>query len=384
MHLRLPLLCLLIASLLPVAALAGPKSPSGKNFTGENPLGVARPEFAFTQEGMELVYQRRYLEALEHFEEMAIDFPDSPVGAIGRSLVWQAWMFENYDFQYERAYLTEYSEAAERLKRADKSGDARAWIHFLTAVHLGLDAMYDIRKERYLPAFDKAWEALEYVKKVEKLAPEFEDIKLATGLYAYWRTAISETVDVLPSYGDHRAEGLALMQEAKDKGLLASGPASLVLVYSYMESKSWDKAVAEAKWARAEYPGNLLVEMTAGRVYRQSGKYDEALAAFARGREIDPSNARLWFQIAEVHYKRRKGAADARTAYRKYLDSKPLPVYEAHTWYRLGMLEKRARRYDAAIALFEKSLAVYPKFKRAAERIDQVRKQQESAASTKG
>jgi tetratricopeptide (TPR) repeat protein len=380
MHARLPLLVLLfITTLLPAAALAGPRSPSGQNFTGENPLGVSRPEFRGTQEGLELMYQRRYRAALQVFEELGLDFPDSAIGPIGRSLVWQAWMFENYDFKYERAYLTEYSEAAARLKRADKSGDTRAWIYFMTAVHLGIDAMYDIRKERYLPAFDKAWECLEYIKKVEKLAPEFEDVQLALGLYNYWRTAITDQVAALPSFGDHRAEGLAQMEHAKANGLLARGPASLVLVYSYMEAKDWDKAIEEANWARDRYPNNLLVEMTVGRVYRQAKKYDDALAAFERARKIDPENDRLWFQIGEVHYKRRKGSTKAREAYQRYLQSDPLPVYAAHTYYRLGMLEKRARHYDEAIVLFEKSLATYPKFKRAQDRIEQVRRQQESA-----
>jgi hypothetical protein len=120
------------------------------NFTGENPLGVSRAEFAMTQEGMELVYQRRYSEALEVFEECGIDFPDSPVGPVGRSLVWQAMMFENYDFSRERPYLTEYAEAKERLKRARRGRTSKSWLDFLEAVHLGLDAMYDIRKGRHI------------------------------------------------------------------------------------------------------------------------------------------------------------------------------------------------------------------------------------------
>ena len=378
---RLLLALLALATLLPASALARPKSPSGKNFTGENPLGVSRPEFAMTQEGMDLLYQRRYMESLEVFEEMGIDFPDSPVGPIGRGLVWQAWMFENYDFKYERAYLGEYSDAAERLKRASKSRDNKAWIYFLTAVHLGVDAMYDIRKERYLPAFDKAWEALEYIQKVEKLAPEFVDVQLALGLYNYWRTAITEQVRALPDFGDKRDEGLAQMVLAKEQGLLARGPASLVLVYSYMESKDWDRAIAEAEWARSEYPDNLLVEMTVGRVYRQAKKYPEALAAFERVAEIDPTNDSVLFHVGEVHYKSRKNNDAAREAYRKYLGTDPLPVYAAHAYYRLGMLERRARRYDEAIVLFEKSLETYPKFKRASDRIEQVRKEKERRSS---
>ena len=79
---------LLFALLLaPLAAEAGAGSPISKTFTGENPLGVQRAEFRFAQEGMELIYQRRYLEALERFEVAGIDFPNSPLGPVGRSLV---------------------------------------------------------------------------------------------------------------------------------------------------------------------------------------------------------------------------------------------------------------------------------------------------------
>ena len=377
---RLTFLTLLAAAmLLPASAFAGRASPSGKNFTGENPLNVSRAEFAGTQEGMDLLYQRRYSEALEQFEEMGIDFPDSPIGPVGRSLVWQAIMFENYDFSQERAYLTEYADAKDRLKRAERSGDDKAWVYFLNAVHLGVDAMYDVRKERYLPAFDKAWEALEYIKKVERLAPEFHDVQLALGLYNYWRSAITDQVGALPDFGDHREEGLAQMKLAKDKGLLASAPASLVLTYSYLEARKYDDAVTEAMWARKRYPDNLLNELTLGRVYRYARKYDEALASFDRVLEIDPDNDRVWFQIGEAKYKSRRDNDGARAAYKKYLASEPLPVYAAHTYYRLGMLERRLRRYDEAIAYLEKAVEVWPKFKRAGERLEEVRKQKEKA-----
>ena len=91
--LRVLLIALAVTMLVPASALAGRRSPSGKNFTGENPIGVSRAQFAATQEGMDLIYQRRYPEALQVFEEAGIDFPDSPLGPIGRSLVWQAIMF---------------------------------------------------------------------------------------------------------------------------------------------------------------------------------------------------------------------------------------------------------------------------------------------------
>ena len=88
--------------LLPGLALAS-ESPSGKNFDGKNPLGVSRGEFAATQEGMDLIYQRRYQDALHHFERMGFEFPASPVGPIGRALVYQSEMFEDYNFDHDRS-----------------------------------------------------------------------------------------------------------------------------------------------------------------------------------------------------------------------------------------------------------------------------------------
>lgn len=387
-HMLHPACCsllLALAVLLPAFAVAAPAGGSARTHSGENPLGVARAEFAATQDGMELIYQRRYPEALQLFEEAGMDFPDSPLGPIGRGLVWQAIMFENYDFSHERAYLAEYAEAKDRIARAERgSSEPKAWIYFLTAVHLGVDAMWDIRHERYLPAFDKAWEALEGIKKVERMEPDFVDVKLATGMYDYWRTAITEEVDVLPSFGDHRAEGLAAMKLAKEQGLLASAPASLVLTYSYMEAHKYAEAIAEAKWAQERYPGNLLNEMTLGRVYRQAGKNEEALASFDRVLQIDPENKRVWFHIGEVHYKARRDPEAARAAYERYLKTDPLPYYRAHTLYRMGMLQRRARHYDEAIALMEQALAADPKLKMASDRLDELRQVKERRGSQRG
>jgi tetratricopeptide (TPR) repeat protein len=379
---RVLLTALAVLMLVPATSFAGRRSPSGKNFTGENPLGVSRAQFAATQEGMDLLYQRRYPESLQVFEEAGIDFPDSPLGPVGRSLVWQAIMFENYDFTHERAYITEYGDAKDRLKRARRgSGEPKAWLDFLEAVHLGVDAMWDIRHESYLPAFDKAWDAIELVKKVERAEPDFVDVQLATGMYDYWRTAITEQVGNLPSFGDHRAEGLAKMQRAKKEGLLARGPASLVLTYTYLDQRDYDAAIAEGKWAREAYPDNLLNELTLGRVYRRARKWEEALASFDRVLEIDPNNKRVLFHIGEVHYKSRRNNPAAKASYERYLATKPIPAYESHTLYRLGMIERRARRYDEAIAYLERAVEIDPKFKTAVDRLEQVREEKERRSS---
>ena len=382
-HVRsLPLFTvLLMGLLLPGLAQAAWKDRSGKNFSGENPLDVPRAEFRFAQEGMELIYQRRYNEALEVFEVAGIDFPDSPLGPVGRSIVYQAMMFENYDFSWDRIYLQEAADAEKRFKRVSRSRDKKAWNLFLLAVHQGVHAMYQVRHLDYLAGFNLAWEALENVKKVQRLAPDFHDVQLALGLYNYWRTALTENIDYLPKFGDHRAEGLAQMQLAKEKGLLAPAPASLCLTYSYMESKRWEEAIDESMWARQRYPTSILNEMTIGRVYIGMKRFEDALQAFEQVKALAPDNDRVHWQIGEVHYKSRKNHVAAKEAYKKYIESEPLPEYKAHAYYRVGLVERRQRHYEQAIYQLELAVATDPKFKAAVKKLAQVKEEREKFAA---
>ncbi len=369
------------ALVLPSWALAGPRTVSGKPFTGENPLGVPRSEFLAAQDGMDLIYQRRYKESLQVFEVAGVDFPDSPLGNVGRAIVWQAIMYENYDFEQERAYRNEYADGMERVKRGRRDTGRKAWNDFLEAVLLGLDAMYDFRHGDHLRAFNKAWDAMELIKSVQRAAPDFHDVKLALGMYDYWRTALSESVDGLPNMGDHRAEGLAQMIEARDQGVLAQAPASLVLAYSYLEKKDYKQAILEAEGVRNLYPSSVLIETTLGRVYLKAKRFDDALASFDRVRGLDPRNKRVLFHVGEAYYSAKTDHQAAWDAYEAYLATGPIDEYRAHTYYRLGMLERRARHYDPAIAWFEKCLELLPKFKKAKKRLEETTEEKARAGA---
>ncbi|MBJ93179.1 MAG: hypothetical protein CMP23_01750 [Rickettsiales bacterium] len=363
----------LLAGLAPDFAEARSRDLSGRGFSGENPLGVHRAEFRFAQEGMELIYLRRYDAALQEFEVAGIEFPDSPLGPLGRSLVYQAMMVENYDYHWDATYRSEFAETQERLRLAMRSRANRSWIYFMYAVHLGVDAMYDVRRSEYISALNKAWDAMEYIKKLHRREPHFHDAKLALGLYNYWRTAITEQVPYLPRFGDRREQGLKQMREAREQGFLCSAPASVALTYSYIEGKKWAEATAEAYWAKKRFPDNIINQMTLARVHRYKKEFKTALAAFQEVLQVDPNNKRVHFHIGETWFKSRKSNKQARTSYQRYLDTEPPAEFKAHTYYRLGLLERRTRNYDAAIDWLRKSVEVWPRFKAAGKRLKEVR-----------
>ena len=373
-HLVRPLAAtLLLAVLLPTGAEAKLHDWSGRGFTGENPLGVPRVLFQYAQEGLELGYQGRYKESWAVFDEASVIFPDSPLGPVGKMFGYEAEMFENYDFATEPKYREEQAEAEARFEIVIDHGGQQAWNLFLRACSRGMDAMHDTRRSEYLSAFNKAWDALEDIKKVETLATQFRDIQLAFGLYNYWRTVITEEVDYLPNFGDRRKIGLAQMEDAKKNGLLARAPASLALTWSYLEDRNYEKTFAEGLWARANYPKSVINELTLARAYRMAGKSAEAVAALDRVAVASPGNKRLWFHYGETFYKQRRDNARAREAYQKYLATKPDAEFTAHTYYRLALLDRRERNYDGAIGWMEKAVAAFPKWKQSGERLAELR-----------
>ena len=368
-------LALLLA--VPSVASAETRLYSGREFTGENPLGVDRALFARTQDALELMYQRRYDESLQAFERIGLDFPSSPVVHVGRAVVYQARMFENFDYAYERQYLQEYAEAEKSFRALGRNPADKAWTYFLRAVHIGVDAMWLVRHREYLSGLNKAWDALETIQKVEQLAPEFKDVQFALGLYNFWRTAITEQTDYLPKFGDHKAEGLAQILLARDEGLLAGAPAGLALAYSHMEAKDWAEATKSIEWVQARYPTNVMSEMTAGRIHRLAGRNDEAEAVLLAITKFAPDNDRVWFHIGETRYRGRNKNAAAYKAYERYLASNPIDEYKAHTYYRMGLVKRRVRQYDESIALLQKAVDVNPKFKSAGEKLAQVKEEKQ-------
>src|SRR5262249_51980196 len=52
----------------------------------------------------EMIFHRKYDEAFHSFKNIAQEFPASLTGTFGQMAVWQAKMFENYDFPYDKEF----------------------------------------------------------------------------------------------------------------------------------------------------------------------------------------------------------------------------------------------------------------------------------------
>lgn len=306
----------------------------------------------------ELIYQRRYSEARTLLDEVAVKYPTTGWGPLGVSLIYQALMFENYDYRYEKQYELSIAGAKKQLEKGLAEPGNDALDNFLMAATLGVDAIHSMRKTEYVSALNKAYDALKHLDQTKKLAPTFVDAQLGDGLYNYWRSVISMQSKAIPDAGDKRAEGLEQMKKVEKEGVFLAPAASLALAYSYVEQRQLKNAMDRCLYLRLKYPDNVINNMTLGRIYTSMRRYEDALRVYDEIIADASSNQRVYYHRGVV-LARMARYDEALKSYETYVGFKDVPTeYLGQTYYRLGALYVRQKDNAKAKTYFEQAVTL--------------------------
>lgn len=345
-------------------------------YDGARQLGLRREFVHFARQGLDLLYQRRYSDTRAYFVELQQEFPETAVSPIADVLVYQAMMLENFDFRYD----AEYKAASERAKTQLTAAAARpgndAWEQFMLGGMVGLEAIHAARNGRYLPALTTAFSAIDHIERARKVAPNFVDLSLADGLYNYWRTVITDSSSLLPSFGDKKAVGLEQIEKVEDSGIFLGPPATLAMLFSWMEEKDYDKALASGTRNQRKYPNNLINELMTGIVQLYRKDYPAALSLFDHVRKLDANNVRVRYYRGVALY--RLGRHDeALGELKRYTESKtPDADQKAVAWWRIGEVHREQSRWAEAEAAFKTAIKLNgePSAKAALDKLYEKRK----------
>jgi len=312
------------------------------------------PEFVnAVQEGLEKLYKRDYNGARDTFEALEETFPNSAVAAVVDTLVWQALMLENFDFKYDKQYWTSSKRAREKLEKAMKEPGAEGWEHLLMATIVGIESIHTMRKSEYIKALSLAFDAMGHIEQSKQATPDFVDLKLADGLYNYWRSAITLSNKALPEFGDARLEGIEQMQLVERQGVFLKPLATLSLAFTWIEEKDYKKAVVQTAKNRRLYPDSIVNNLVAGTTFIYMKDYDNALEALAQVERVDPKNQRVkyWKGVALL---RSGKPEEALASLQSYLDYEYIEDYQkSWTLYRIGQCYARQKKWGEAYASYQ-------------------------------
>lgn len=332
-----------------------------------------QPEFVHgARQGLELIYLRDYPGAMDHFGQMDKDYPGSGLGPVGRGLIYQALMLENFDFDYEPQYESNWAQAKSELTTAIEVPGNDAWEYFLMVGVVGVEAIHATRRYNYVGALTKAMDAFRYLERCKDLAPEFPDLVLADGINNYWRSVVALNTKLIPDGEDRRAEGISQMKYVETNGIFVAAPTSLALTFTYLEERDIKRALGTASRGHQMYPDNVINNLVLARIYIYMRRFTQSENICQQILEDDPENERVHYYLGLV-YSRTKRMDQAIAELERYLTYELIDEYRATTLYRLAGFHYRKGRYTEAEDLYTQAVKVN-KHKGAKKRLERMKR----------
>ena len=317
------------------------------------------------------LYERDYKQLHGILNTVRVKYPDSGVAPVGRALMWQVLMLENFDFKYQKQYKTSFGIARQQLEQAMLVPGNDAWETFLMGAILGVDAIHELRKEDFLAAINQGYEAVKFIERAKGKAPLFVDSQLGDGLWLYWRSLIASNVPGIPTFSDERKKGIEMMQKAEKESVFLRPAASHALTYTWIEERKMKLALETARMLRNAYPNNVINLQVLGRVEMYNKKYKDSEYTFQKVLTISPKNERAHFYLARL-YLRMKKYKEAEKEINIYLKFDTNDYQKSYAHYYHGHILMRQRRYTEAAAAYDSAWKIN-KIKGSKERAEKAR-----------
>ena len=327
-------------------------------------------------QALSMIYARDYRGARQAFSDLHRSHPELAIGNVGRMLIFQCLMLENFDYRFERQYESHAALAMRDNEAAQQVPGNEAWEHFLKGGVLGIQAIHEMRKGDFVSSLRKGLEALGSLRALEATAPDFVDPDLGYGLFFYWRTVIGKQSPLIPDGEDRRAQGIALIEKVERQGAFVAPGATLALAYIYSEQGKSRKASSYSRRLKVRYPNNVINGLLHTRLLMRMRRYSKALQSIDHVLSVDTDNHRVHYYRATVHL-RQNELDKALSAINVFLE---MPLEEdarAFGSHRKADIYFRQGNYTQARKFYKEAVSIngYAPSKRRLNRIAQMNRQ---------
>ncbi|HKY62767.1 MAG TPA: tetratricopeptide repeat protein [bacterium] len=301
------------------------------------PQGATEEILNQALQGQSLIFNRRYPEAKALFSQLAQQYPDSALGSFGLMALYNAQMFENFDFSLDSTFEEEQKRNKIVVDKIAKNESSSAWENFLCGASSGLRGFYYVRKDEYLKAMGESGQAKKCLERALNKDPAFTDVYLGLGLYDYWRSVFTSRIKFLPFFKDRRKEGIEQIQRAINESIVAGDLALAAMTFVYHEQNNGAKGVPLAQTLLDKYPSNIMMRNLKGNFLSLNRKFPEAQATLDEVLAMAPEvNVARYFKA--LAYNRAGDKKMAAATFQEFLDHNPPKAWQAYAHYMLGVL----------------------------------------------
>jgi len=237
--------------------------------------------------GLDLLYGMQFEEAKARFDKIDERYPNHPVGPFLRGLnLWWTIMLDLTDTSHDEAFIDQMNTVIERCNALlEEDPDHFDAALFKAAAH-GFLARLHSNRSRWWKTIRNGQKAINYVQKIEEVAPERGDYLFGPGMYDYYADILAEEYTLsqaimwlLPDGNKER--GLRRLRDAATNGRYVKTEAIYFLAKihylyedDYRGSRKWTTTLRE------RHPNNPFFHALEGRVYARWGRWNQARTVF--------------------------------------------------------------------------------------------------------
>ncbi|MFH1830123.1 MAG: tetratricopeptide repeat protein [Pseudomonadota bacterium] len=321
--------------------------------------------------GQTAIFARQYDEAMQIFDALVRDYPDSPAGMFGKMAVNEIKMLEHENFYLEKPFLADSKKGLKIVSQVMRRYNPSTWDLFISGSVFGLDAFFKARKGTWWDAYTEGGESRQIFRRIKKMDPNYVDADFGLGMYLYWRSVFASDLWFLRMFPNRRDEGIAIVKYVAENGNFAKDLAKVNLAIMYFEEKRFDEAYVILDQYVAQYPNNVILRRLLGKVLISQKQYAKGVEQFETILKIDPDlkKPRYFIGAALVLARDPSQYDRAEKELKKFLEIQKGEYWPSYAHYWLGRLEEQRGNKEAAEKEYKIALSLNPKIQDAVKRV---------------
>ena len=222
--------------------------------------------------GIQQILYQNYENAELIFTELTDKFPENPLGNIYRAAAKIAKSVDYEEDLDEDSIDSLLSSAETQTNKLLDRDDDNLWYNYYDALIYGYRAYYYSISSNLVSAFADGILSLNRLQKCLEIDNNFNEALIAQGIYKYWKSAQTKSLNWLPFVKDEREDGIRLLENSLKHNSYNFYLASYSLIWIYIDNNQSDKAVVLGEKMLKEYPGSRFFRWGLARAYQDISK----------------------------------------------------------------------------------------------------------------
>lgn len=217
--------------------------------------------------GIDYVLNQNYELAKSKFSLLEKKYPELPFGRIYLAVVEITKAFD-YGEEIKSEELSEsLDKALEQSEKLLKNNPKDIWNYYFVALSKGYKAYLKVLNGEWISAISNGLSSVHYFEDCLEIDSTFYESYAALGTYKFWKSRKLEFLEWLPFFDDESEKGIEYLELALTKTSYNRNLAAVSLIWIYIDSKNFYRAITLAEIELKKNPINRTLKWALARAY---------------------------------------------------------------------------------------------------------------------